>query len=103
MFLICFSINYYLFIYLFNFFLFTDDLDWNLNLKLGMVEGQSNFNQFLQENTENDLNKSYSNNDLISNISENKSILKQNLIKELNKENIDFFKKSLMVNYWEFN
>jgi hypothetical protein len=68
-----------------------------------MVEGQSNFNQFLQENTENDLNKSYSNNDLISNISENKSILKQNLIKELNKENIDFFKRSLMVNYWEFN
>jgi hypothetical protein len=68
-----------------------------------MVEGQSNFNQFLQENTENDLNKSYSNNDLISNISENKAILKQNLIKELNKENIDFFKRSLMVNYWEFN
>jgi hypothetical protein len=99
MFLICFSINYYLF----NFFLFTDDLDWNLNLKLGMAEGQSNFNQFLQENTENNLNESYSNNDLISNISENKSILKQNLIKELNKENIDFFKKSLMVNYWEFN
>jgi len=61
-----------------------------LNLKLGIVEGQSNFNQFLQENTENDLNKSYSNNDLISNISENKAILKQNLIKELNKENIDF-------------
>ena len=74
-----------------------------MNLKLGIVEGQSNFNQFLQENTENDLNKSYSNNDLISNISENKSILKQNLIKELNKENIDFFKRSLMVNYWEFN
>jgi len=74
-----------------------------LNLKLGIVEGQSNFNQFLQENTENDLNKSYSNNDLISNISENKAILKQNLIKELNKENIDFFKRSLMVNYWEFN
>ena len=92
-----FSINYYLFIY---FFPFTDDLDWNLNLKLGMVVGQSNFNQFLQENTENDLNKSYSNNDLISNISENKSILKQNLMKELNKENIGFFKKSLMVNYW---
>ncbi len=74
-----------------------------MNLKLGIVEGQSNFNQFLQENTENDLNKSYSNNDLISNISENKAILKQNLIKELNKENIDFFKRSLMVNYWEFN
>ena len=74
-----------------------------MNLKLGIVEGQSNFNQFLQENTENDLNKSYSNNDLISNISENKSILKQNLIKELNKENIDFFKRSLMFNYLEFN
>lgn len=90
------------------FYSFTDDSDWNNeNLKLGLIEGQSylnlnlDINQYLQIDN---LNASTMTNDLMnaSLKNENNKTLKQNA-DILNKENIDFYKKSLIVNYWEFS